>query len=367
MCHELAHQWFGNLVTMDWWDELWLNEGFATWLGYYATNHLFPEWNIWAKFAVDRMEDAFSADGVRSSHPVHIPVSSGLETHQIFDQISYGKGCAVIRMLVEYVGADKFLQGTSNYLKAHAYGNATAHDLWSSLEEVSGKGVVDMAESWINMVGYPVISVNENTEQNKIVVRQSRFLTSGDVQPSDDTTIWRVPLGITGIEGGQDEFLSNKEQAIQGMSMDFYKVNNNGTGFYRVSYPPTRLAKLSKQLDRLSAEDKISIIGSASALASSGSSSVTSLLSFLQGFRRESNSVVWEQILEVLRTVDMVFSEDKDIRAGLKNFTLQLIENKVNEVGTEPLPQDDFVSRGLRRTLLAKAVQCGHERYGHHS
>lgn len=361
--HELAHQWFGNLVTMDWWDELWLNESFATWAGHYAVDQLFPEWDIWAQFVVGRMEDAFQADGLRSSHAVHIPMSSGLQDHQIFDQISYGKGCAVIRMLVEYVGVGKFLAGVSSYLKTNAYGNATAHVLWENLEAASGKGIVDIAESWINTVGYPVVVVTEIPNKGQILLRQSRFLTSGDVKPEDDTALWCIPLGITGIHCGQDAFLSEKEQFIPGIDPEFYKLNAQGTGFYRVAYPPCRLALLSTQLNRLSASERCSMIGSAAALASAGSGSAASLLSFLQGFRRENHATVWQQVLDALQNVEMTFSEDAEMSTGLKHFALQLIEGKVNDVGIEALPEDSFLMRRLRRTLLGKAVKYGHAGY----
>jgi aminopeptidase N len=364
--HELAHQWFGNLVTMDWWDELWLNESFATWAGHYALDHLFPEWDMWARFAVDRMEDAFEADGLRSSHAVHIPMGSGLQDHQIFDQISYGKGCAILRMLAEYVGVETFLKGVSRYLKVHAYGNATAHALWGSLEEASGKAIIDMSESWVNTVGYPVVTVTEMPDKGQILLRQSRFLTSGDVKPEDDTALWRIPLGITGLDCGQDAFLSEKEQSISGIDLESYSLNARGTGFYRVAYPPYRLAQLSTQLDRFSASDKCSMVASAAALASAGSGSAASLLSFLQAFRRENHAVVWQQVLGALYNIEMAFSEDAEMRAGLKRFTLQLIQDKVNDVGMEPLREENFLTKSLRQTLLAKAVKCGHAGYGIH-
>lgn len=359
--HELAHQWFGNLVTMNWWDELWLNEGFATWVGHHAVDQLFPEWKVWAHFAVGRMESAFQADGLRASHAVHIPAGSGLQDHQIFDQISYGKGCAVIRMLAAHVGTETFLKGVSRYLKANAYGSATARALWDSLEELSGTDIVGMAGSWIECVGYPVVVVTEDADRCEISVRQSRFLTSGDVKPEDDTTLWHVPLGIPGLDG-DDGFLVTKQKSIAGVDLGFYTLNNQGTGFYRVAYPHSRLAKLGTQLDRLTAADKISIIGSAAALASAGCSCTTSLLSFLQGFCQENDLVVWEQILDVLDKVAVVFSEDAQIRAGLMNFVLQLTEHKVAELGTDPRPEDDFSTRGLRRALLVSAVKCGHVR-----
>ncbi|KAJ6788761.1 hypothetical protein PWT90_03312 [Aphanocladium album] len=361
VCHELAHQWFGNLVTMEWWNEIWLNEGFATWVGNYTVNVLFPQWDVWGDFANGRMEDAFRVDGLRSSHPVHIPADTGLQLHQYFDQISYGKGCVVVRMLASYVGVETFFRGVCEYLKANAYGNATASTLWASLDAVSGKDVGGMADSWLNQVGYPVIEVTEDVEKNEIRVKQARFLATGDVKPEDDTTIWPLPLGINGSQSTrEDPFLLSKEDVVTTIDMDFYLVNANGTGFYRVAYPPARLAKLSTQLDRLTTGDKISIIGSVAALSSVGASSTVSLLSFLQAFRLEEHCHVWWEILDVLNKLNTVFAEDSELRAGLKQFTLRLIESKASLLMRDGASADDILQKTMYRSILTRAAECGH-------
>jgi aminopeptidase 2 len=151
--HELAHQWFGNLVTMEWWSDLWLNEGFATWVGWLAVDHLFPEWNVWVHFIMDDQQRGLSLDGLRSSHPIQVPVRNPSEISQIFDAISYSKGASVIRMLVNYLGEDTFKKGIQEYLKLHKYGNASTADLWTSLADASGKPVHDMMSSWTEHVG----------------------------------------------------------------------------------------------------------------------------------------------------------------------------------------------------------------------
>ena len=148
VAHELAHQWFGNLVTMDWWNELWLNEGFATWVGWLAIDHLHPEWEVWPQFVTESMQGAFDLDALRSSHPIEVPVKDALDVEQIFDAISYLKGSSVIRMLSAHLGVEVFLKGVSNYLKTHSYGNATTNDLWSALSEASGQDVNALMEPW---------------------------------------------------------------------------------------------------------------------------------------------------------------------------------------------------------------------------
>ena len=172
VAHELAHQWFGNLVTMDWWSELWLNEGFATWVGWLAVDKVHPDWNVWPQFVSESMQPAFELDSLRSSHPIEVPVKDALDVDQIFDNISYFKGSSVIRMLAAHLGQETFLKGVSNYLKSHSYGNATTNDLWAALGAASGSDVHALMEPWIRKIGFPVITVTE--EPGQISVKQSR-------------------------------------------------------------------------------------------------------------------------------------------------------------------------------------------------
>ncbi|KAL7906930.1 peptidase family M1 domain-containing protein [Trichoderma velutinum] len=361
VAHELAHQWFGNLVTMDWWDELWLNEGFATWVGWHAVDHLHPDWQVWAQFVNEGMENAFRLDGIRASHPIHVPVRDALDVNQIFDHISYLKGCSAIRMLANHLGVETFLKGVSNYLKAHAYGNAKTKALWDSLAQASGKNVNEIMHPWISKIGHPVLTVSE--ESGKIAIKQSRFLSTGDVKPEDDTTTWWVPLGLVGKKGESGIAalsLDKKEDTILDVDSEFYKLNSNATGFYRVAYPPSRLAKLSTQLDKLSTEDKIAIIGSTADLAFAGNSSASALLTFLQGFQKEAHPLVWSQILGCLSDLKSVFGEDKEIKRGLNNFAVKLIDEKVKQVGWEFPEGENYLAGILRKDLISSAVAANH-------
>ncbi|KAJ6439475.1 aminopeptidase [Purpureocillium lavendulum] len=362
VAHELAHQWFGNLVTMDWWDELWLNEGFATWVGWYAVDHLHPDWEVWAQFVNEGMEAAFHLDAIRASHPIHVPVRDALDVNQIFDSISYLKGCSAIRMLANHLGVKTFLKGVSNYLKAHAYGNAKTKALWDALAEASGKDVNTLMGPWISKIGHPVLTVAE--EPGQISIKQSRFLSTGDVKPEDDTTTWWVPLGLEGKKGqaGIAELsLTQKSDTIREIDDDFYKLNSGATGFYRVNYPPARLAKLSTQLDKLGTEDKIAIIGSTADLAFSGDGTTASLLTFLEGFSKETHPLVWTQVLDTISSVKGVFSEDKEVKKGLENFALKLIANKVKEIGWEFPEGEGYLAGLLRKQLIGVAAASGHD------
>lgn len=362
VAHELAHQWFGNLVTMDWWSELWLNEGFATWVGWYAVDHLHPDWNVWAQFVTEGMQTAFNLDSLRTSHPIEVPVKNSLEVDQIFDAISYLKGSSVIRMLAAHLGPKVFLQGVSDYLHKHKYSNAKTSDLWDALSKASGQDVTAFMDPWIRKIGFPVVTVAE--EPGQISVKQSRFLTSGEVQPDEDETVWWVPIGLkTGPQAtdAKREALTEKTYTYRDVDTSFYKINADQTGFYRTNLPPQRLVELSKSLDKLSVEDKIGLIGDAGALAVAGEGTTAAVLSFLEGFSVEDNYLVWSEVITTLSKIRSTFASDAQVSEGLRAFTLKLASAATDKIGWEFAQNDDFLTGQLRALLLQVAGLAGHE------
>lgn len=362
VAHELAHQWFGNLVTMDWWSELWLNEGFATWVGWLAVDHLYPEWNVWGQFVSDSVQPAFTLDALRGSHPIEVPVRDALDIDQIFDHISYLKGSSVIRMLSAHLGVEVFLKGVSDYLKAHMYGNATTKDLWDALSKASGQDVTSVMDTWIRKIGFPVITVAE--EPGQIGVRQSRFLSTGDVKPEEDETTWWIPLGLKTDPKAPDvraEALTAKETTIRDINDSFYKLNTDQTGFFRTGYPPQRLAKLSAARSQLTVEDRIGLIGDTAALAIAGNSTTAGLLSFLEGFQSEENYLVWSQVISSLANVRSIFADNETIAKGLQKFQLRLLTPAAEKIGWDFGPNEDFLRIQLRALLLSSAGGVGHK------
>ncbi|KAL7929850.1 peptidase family M1 domain-containing protein [Trichoderma chlorosporum] len=360
VAHELAHQWFGNLVTMDWWDDLWLNEGFATWAGFLAVDHVHPDWEFWTRFVNEGMQSAFEADSIRASHPIQVQVGNVASVSQLFDLISYRKGASVIRMLANHMGLDKFLAGISVYLRRHAYRNAVTDDLWDSLSEISGVNVSDFVQPWIQNMGFPVVSVHENGSH--ITLRQNRFLSTGDIKPEDDTTIWSLPLCLEGDSGSQSSssmILTQKDAAIK-IDKEFYKVNSNAVGFYKVNYPPERLSILGSQLNRLSAEDKIFAISSAADMAFAGYTSTATMLGFLKGFGNETHYRVIKQALDSLHVIRSIFYHHHAIRKGLDSFILQLIEKNLASCGWDSQPGEDYNTTLARSQLLLAAGVSGH-------
>lgn len=236
------------------------------------------------------MQTAFKYDSIRTSHAIEVPVRDALDVEQIFDHISYLKGSSVIRMLSAHLTVPVFLRGVSNYLKAHKYGNATTDDLWNALSEASGKDVKAFIDPWIRKMGYPVLTVAE--EPGQISVKQNRFLSTADVKPEEDDVTWWIPLGIhegTKTTAEVPTALTTKEDTLRGIDESFYKLNADQTGFYRVSYPPTRLAQLGQAKDKLSVLDKIGLVADAGALAVAGAGTTTGLLGFIEGFQAEDN------------------------------------------------------------------------------
>ena len=316
--HELAHQWFGNLVTMDFWDGLWLNEGFATWMSWYSCNIFYPEWKVWQSYVTDTLQGALSLDSLRSSHPIEVPVKRADEVNQIFDAISYSKGSCVLRMISKHLGEDVFMEGIRQYLKKHAYGNTQTGDLWAALSAASGKDLEETMNIWTKHIGYPVITVTENEKDSSVHVKQNRFLRTADVKPEEDKVIYPVFLGMRTKDGiNEDIVLDKREDSFSVKDLDFFKLNADHSGIYRTSYSPDRLEKLGKAAKDglLSVEDRAGMLADAGALAAAGYQKTSGLLNLLKGFDSEKEFVVWNEMLSRLGSVQAAWMfEDKNVR-----------------------------------------------------
>ncbi|RDW81295.1 M1 family metallopeptidase [Aspergillus mulundensis] len=361
--HELAHQWFGNLVTMDFWDGLWLNEGFATWMSWYSCNSFYPEWKVWQTYVIDNLQSALSLDSLRSSHPIEVPVKRADEINQIFDAISYSKGSSVLRMISKYLGEDVFLQGVRNYIKQHAYGNTQTGDLWSALANASGKPVEEVMDIWTKNVGFPVVTVSENAQSSSIKVKQNRFLRTGDVRPEEDKTIFPIMLGLRTKQGiDEDTLLSEREGEFKVPDLDFYKLNADHSAIYRTSYTPERLTKLGEaaKAGLLTVEDRAGMIADAGALAASGYQSTSGLLSLLAGFDSEPEFVVWNEILTRIGALRAAWIfEDKQTKDALEAFQRSLVSDKAHTLGWEFSENDGHIIQQFKALLFSAAGSAG--------
>jgi len=362
--HELAHQWFGNLVTMDFWDGLWLNEGFATWMSWYSCNKFFPEWKVWETYVTDTLQGALSLDSLRSSHPVEVPVKRADEVNQIFDAISYAKGSCVLRMISKYLGEDHFMEGIRIYLKQHAFGNTQTGDLWAALSTASGKDVKQVMDIWTKHVGYPVVTVTENETDKTIHLKQNRLLRTADVKPEEDQMLYPVFLGLRTKDGVDEKVLSTREESFKVPDLDFYKLNADHTSLYRTSYTPARLEKLGKAArdGLLTTEDRAGMIADAGALAASGYQKTSGVLNLLKGFDAEKEFVVWNEILTRLGSIQSAWIfEDKSVRDGLESFQRDLVSDKSHKAGWEFKESDDHVQQQFKAMLFSSAGMSGDE------
>ncbi|KAH8176420.1 peptidase family m1 domain-containing protein [Sarocladium implicatum] len=361
--HELAHQWFGNLVTMDWWEGLWLNEGFATWASWYSCHAFFPEWKVWETYVVDNLQLAMSLDSLRSSHPVEVPVKSVEEINEIFDDISYAKGSCVLRMISAYLGEDVFLEGVRQYLKKFAYGCTETSDLWDCLQAASGKPVQEVMTAWTKKVGHPVLTVTENPEKKTITVKQNRFLKTGDVKPEDDETLYPIILGLRTKDGINTSITMNeREEEIEVPDMDFFKLNANHTGIYRTYYSGERLKKLGKSASEnlLSVEDRAGMVADAGALTSAGNMKTSELLDFVGSLRKETEFVVWSEMIGRLGTVQHTWTfADKSTREAIEAFRRGLVAPKAHEIGWTFSEKDNHVEQQFKGMLFGAAGVAG--------
>jgi aminopeptidase 2 len=363
--HELAHQWFGNLVTMDFWDGLWLNEGFATWMSWYSCNIFYPDWKVWQTYVSDDLQSALALDSLRSSHPIEVPVKRADEINQIFDAISYSKGSCVLRMISKYLGEETFMEGIRRYLKKHAFGNTQTQDLWAALADASGKDVEKVMDIWTKKVGYPVITVTEDAKASSIHVKQNRFLRTADVKPEEDKTLYPVFLGLRTKDGIDEELaLYEREGNFKVDNLDFFKLNADHSGIYRTSYSAERLKKLGVAAKEglLSVEDRAGMIADAGALSASGYQRTSGILSLLQGFKSEPEFIVWNELLSRVGSVRSAWIfEDEETRDALKKLSLDLTSDKAHELGWSFGDSDSHVMQQFKPLLFNSAGLAGDE------
>jgi aminopeptidase 2 len=343
--HELAHQWFGNIVTAEWWDSLWLNESFADWATFNAITTMYPEWDIWSDFVAGNPEGGLQAyqaalalDSNRGSHPIENKVNTPGEIAQVFDAITYAKGCTILRMISELLGVEVFIAGVRLYLKSHAFGNATTNVLWDALSLVSGKDVPKLVSTWTSKVGYPLLYVREDEDSDTITITQHRFLQSGKILPEDDKVLYPVYLN-TKINQGIDEtshlFSRSDKFAVD---LNFYKLNSGQTGLYRVLYPLSRWEKLGKQLytpGLLTPSDRVGLISDLRAVVTAGQTPARTshLLTFLSNFRAETSYFAWRQLLVCLADIHKAFLfESPALLSALSKFQASLMSKILGEM-----------------------------------
>ncbi|KAF9813474.1 hypothetical protein IEO21_05581 [Rhodonia placenta] len=351
MCHEVAHMWFGDITTMEWWDNLYLNEGQV------LLFRIFPEWKMNASFISDSLFRAFSLDAKLSSHPVEVECPDDNMVHGIFDALSYSKAASVLRMLSAYVGEERFLKGVSIYLKRHLFSNSITKDLWDGISDATGLDVSKMMDCWIKQVGFPVVSVTETTKG--IHIRQDRFLETGPADELDNQTTWSIPLRLLTVSD-KGEVIVDKEILLEQREMIVpldiskpFKLNAGTVGFYRVLYSTERLiaigAEAAKAASPFSVEDRTGLVYDALALAKAGFSTVSSALSLFEVLREAREYSVLQGILSNLESIRSTWWEHPDI---------SLVFPIVQQLGWDNRKSDSDDDRALRILAIQHAASA---------
>ena len=369
VAHEMAHMWFGDLVTMQWWDDLWLNESFATWVGTKAVDWLFPEWSMWTQFVNMDTNRAFNLDGLKNSHPIEQEVANPAEVSQLFDAISYSKGGSVLRMLEHFLTPRVFRIGLNTYLTRHSYQNARTTDLWTALEESSGQPVNSIMSSWTGQTGYPVLDVAAtNTESGlSLEVRQERFVFDsvlGEGAGDDEEQVWPVPLTVA-ADGAQvtAHLVSGATGTVEVAAPaqpDWFKVNPDQTGFYRVNYTDTDRERLASLVaDRtLPATDRLGIQNDAFALSRAGLLPVTRFLALAESYQDETDASVWSDLATNLREIESLIADEPYLDA-YHAFGRRLFGPAAQRSGWEARPGEGHLDSLTRSTVLSQAGVYG--------
>jgi puromycin-sensitive aminopeptidase len=348
IAHELAHMWFGDLVTMRWWNGIWLNEAFATFMSYLCVDDMEPSWTVFDAFQTNRML-AFEVDALMNTRPIEFPVESPDDASGMFDTLTYTKGGAVLRMIEQWLGRDVFRDGIRRYLAAHAYGNTETHDLWDALAEASGKPVRRIMDAWIFQRGYPAIEVA--LEGDAVRLTQRRFAPS---MPEDDTT-WPVPLIVRQIGAGGERvehvLVEPDGLTIPLADPDALVVANAGsTAFVRTFYDDALLGRLTARLEELAPGERQSLVDDAWAAAVSGRATVTDFLDVAARFRDETAPSVWQTIMTGLAWCDRFV--DGEPRERFRDFVRTLVRPALDRLGWDPRPDDGELDRELRGELI---------------
>ncbi|KAJ9472500.1 Aminopeptidase M1 [Diplonema papillatum] len=364
VCHELAHMWFGNLVTMDWWKELWLNESFATYMEFGAVDELFPEWQPWSMFISEDFDSALQLDALLTSHPVEVDVVHAHEIDEIFDDISYAKGCSIMRMLVAWIGKESFQTAMQKYLEEFKYKNATTISLWKALEAASKQPVVEVMAQWTKDQGYPVLKVEELADGTGLRVMQQRFLSARAPSAEEDNVVWSIPIQLVTKDGVTEHLLREKVSEIKFASgkPTWVKLNYGQTSVCRVRYSDSLLNNLKGAIESqaLSTVDQAGILGDCAALVVAGQLSAVAVLDLAPSCKVCSNSTVQSALSYALGEIQVLVRDHEEAKALFTKYMIMIFEDLGNALGWEPKAGEDDLTKQLRGTVLSRLSAAEH-------
>ena len=363
IAHELAHMWFGNLVTMEWWTYLWLNESFATYIEYVAINELYPQWDLWNQFIVVEHNDALQLDSLVNTHPIEVPIRDMDELKEIFDEISYAKGASVLHMLASYLGKEVFRDGLRVYLKKHAFGNAVTEDLWEAFEEVSNEPIGQMMQSWTKKPGYPILKVDR--EDTALQLSQQRFYSSRISQQNEkDTTTWEIPSTIKTPEHEEKFLMKGNSLTLPLNPLPWAKINAGEATVIRVMYPEALYEGLKEavQSGELPEIDRMGILRDAFDAAKAGLLSTTAALSLAKAYTLDDAYTVWANLTGNIAEVGNILSHKEGTASLYNPFAKALFSKIADKVGWEKKEGESHTQSLLRGIVLRAYAKYGDEK-----
>ena len=353
IAHELAHQWFGNLVTMEWWTDLWLNEGFASYMENFCTDNIFPHWHVWDLYLADRYSTALRLDSLANSHPIEVLVHHPNEINEIFDMVSYAKGSAIIRQLGGYLGYEKFRDGLRHYLKKHSYKNTETSDLWESFEKISGKPVKKIMKSWTKKTGYPLIFVSQN--KNGYSLKQERFFSSRiSAKKNKQETIWQIPISYS----NEKILMTSKTAQIKNKLLG--KLNKGEKSFIRVRYDAESLNMLKNEIKKslMPIHDRLGIIRDLFALSEGGYIKTSEALEFSLSCKDEQKYIVWSEIAQGINKIYNIIA-DEPYAYLYKKYACSLFSPLAEKMTWEKHGDEEHSQTFLRNLAIAQAAFYG--------
>ncbi|XP_024220191.2 endoplasmic reticulum aminopeptidase 1 isoform X1 [Halyomorpha halys] len=372
VAHELAHQWFGNLVTMRWWNDLWLNEGFASFLEYLAVDKVMPGWNMMEQFVLDKTQPGLNLDALTNSHSISVTVQDPTEIEAIFDTISYSKGAALLYMMEKFLGQDTLKRGLNDYLNTHKFSNADTKDLWAVMSKHANHSihVKNIMDTWTRQMGFPLIDIKR--DGGSISASQTRFLLSPDARLPNSTVHsmpkspydykWYVPLTYyTDISDEEMVWMNLTDVKFEiDPSASWFKANVNQSGFYRVNYEPDMwkalIDTLKKNHTAMTPTDRASLIDDAFTLCRAGLVNITTVLELSLYLREEREHVPWATALDHLQTWARFLSEAAPYRLFLE-FISHILEPVATSLGWEDT--GTHMEKLMRSNIFASAVLSG--------
>ena len=370
VAHEMAHMWFGNLVTMRWWDDLWLNEAFAEWMAHKSVHAIVPSYRIWDDSAEDKSRALFD-DALQSTHPIYTAVATPEEALEMFDSITYQKGCAVMRMLENFLGEENFRSGLRAYMKEFQWRNAAGADLWRALEKASGQPVGSLMKSWVEQPGFPLIGVNYAAEGGPTVLhlQQQRFFSDPKSAPTKQ--VWNVPVVVryedsSGVR--EHRFILDRAEHREPLpcegSIRWLYANADDIGFYRLQFGETAFsALLDAGLPKLSPIEQVGLLEDQWALVRSGRSGISGFIDVLRALCSVREHNVLRAVVERLDMLDLLTKDsgDRDARLKLRQLVASLLSGQLTELGFEPRAgesQNDIQRRALLIGVLGNVARA---------